>query len=93
MIHDITNGKLYFKSVPEYFGMEQRNTKSNTLRVVTQDEYDTIMECLIDMIVITNTDTGESFTREISSIIGMVPPMHGVSVDRGYVLILISWWS
>lgn len=89
---DTNDGILHFKSLPEYYYLEMRGAKANTLRVVTQDEYDIIMSCMPDTIVITNVDTDVPFEREISSIV-RIRPSFGISVDPGKVLILVSWWS
>lgn len=89
---DEKNDVVRFKSLPEFFYQERSGAKSNTIRLVTQDEYNAFSGMLPERIVITNVATGASFVREISSLI-VVNQSIGVSVSPGMVLILVSWWS
>lgn len=92
MEHNIHDGIIGFKSLTYYYGMERAGAKANTLRVVTEEEYNDIVKNAPGLIEITDIGTGELFAREISSIV-MIPPVFCTPVERDRVLILISWWS
>jgi hypothetical protein len=64
-----------FKSIPEYYQKEERGIKNNTVRV--WERFDKRFKLLDDFIYgaiddleikITNTETGESFTRRIRDV-------------------------
>ena len=64
----IENGILYFNSTHEMYDVEVSYDKSNTVRILTQEEYTLLCSLEPEEIVITEQETAQSFIRTISNI-------------------------
>lgn len=65
---EIDNGTIYFKSDPENYQKEITD-KCFTIRELSGDELKEFKNSELYRIVITNTETGESFEREIAGVL------------------------
>lgn len=64
----IDGNTIYFKSVPENFELE-KTEKCFTIRELSGQELKSFKEAELSRIVITNTETGESFERSIAGVL------------------------
>ena len=79
----LTNA-VSFKSIPSMWEIEEDGTKSNTIRMVTADEYRWMKEERPAEIYIENVENGRVFVRTISHVLKFGEWL-------GQVQILISW--
>jgi hypothetical protein len=81
----------YFKSVPYQFYQEESGYTPNTIRILTKQEF---LKCKADVVKITicNTETAESFTRDLLPIKDVTKFMEPILKDdfEGKVCIF-SW--
>lgn len=80
----ITNGKVYFKSERAYYRKEKSGRKNNTVRILSEAEYDIVHYSVVKCIEISNLDNLESFTREITDI-------SRVGAICGKVVVVFTW--
>lgn len=78
------NGKVYFKSERAYYKKEKSGRKNNTVRILSEAEYDIVQYSLVESIEITNLDSLESFEREITDI-------SRVGAMCGNVIAVFTW--
>ena len=80
------------KSTPVFYAFERDGYKSNTVRVVDTAEKALLEACR--RIEIVNTESGESFTRDITTIVDATWPLSkapGLTIDPGTHIVCISW--
>lgn len=79
---DVLNDTIFFKSIPVMFSKEVDGTKSNTVRIIEDDE---IIEHLEEFrrINITNTYTNENFTRILKDV--------STALIKGTRIFIFSW--
>ena len=65
----INNKTIFFYSLPEYYDKEYNGRKSNTVRIVSEEE-DALIQVseFLDYIWITNTETTIGFNRRLTDI-------------------------
>jgi hypothetical protein len=78
------NGKVYFKSEGAYYKKEKSGRKNNTVRILSENEYDIVQYSLVESIEITNLDNLESFEREVTDI-------SRVGTMCGNVIAVFTW--
>lgn len=67
---EIIGDMIIFKSVGEFFIKEKTGSKSNTVRMPSYEDRESIIECIdtLTHITIISTDTGENFVRQLTDI-------------------------
>lgn len=89
---DIIDDVIKFKSDPGMYTLESTDMKPNTIRllhrklanILTEDNIKRIQE-----IEISNSETGDSFKRTISSIISIDKYFH---IKDGFKMVVFSWY-
>lgn len=81
--------RVIFKAAPEWYRIEESGEKPFTIRAVTEKERDRIAFC--DEIEITDTETGESFVREITFVRDLTDTLPITLHDGSERLIVIQW--
>lgn len=57
---------IKFRSIPRFFDKEKRGVKPNTIRRIEDTDPKAALVRVATHIIIENTETGETFTREIT---------------------------
>lgn len=67
---NITGDTIFFKSIPEFYLIEKYGDKPHTERQIAGKELELFYKARHDLkhISITNTDTNDHFTRELTNI-------------------------
>ena len=67
---EIIGEMIIFKSAEEFFDKEKSGIKSNTVRIPSYEDRDSIIESMdkLSQITIISTDTGENFVRKLTDI-------------------------
>lgn len=67
---EIIGDMIIFKSTEEFFTKEKNGSKSNTVRIPSYEDRDSIIESMdkLSQITIISTDTGENFVRKLTDI-------------------------
>ena len=81
--------RVIFKAAPEWYQVEKSGEKPFTIRAVTEDERNRIAFC--DEVEITDTDTGESFFREITFVRDLTDTLPITLHNGSERLIVIQW--
>ena len=81
--------RAIFNAAPEWYPVEKSGEKPFTVRAVTEKERDRIAFC--DEIEIENTETGESFVREITFVRDVTDTLPITLHNGSERLIVIQW--
>lgn len=82
----IKDNIIEFKSASDMFYKEQSGVKSNTIRILTYLELDSVQQSAPKKIKIIHVTTGEYFIRKISDISYFIPHVQEITV-----IAIISW--